>query len=200
MLTGAWATANRVQIGERQYQALLLDPLEIAEPELIERIAALAEAGIPVLALGPLPRRAPGLRDAEARDARVRAAAKQLAAKVVRVPNPDALEALLAKHVAGGLVEPAPGTRLTASLERRRSPAGDILLVFNESWSPDSAGLRFKRAGARLTLWDPRSGSRTLLRERVAVGDVVSLELEPAETLILTLGSVPEETVLNAHP
>ena len=33
MLTGARATANSVQIGERQYRALLLDPIEIAEPE-----------------------------------------------------------------------------------------------------------------------------------------------------------------------
>ena len=74
------------------------------------------------------------------------------------------------------------------------------MLVFNESWSPQSAALRFKRPGARLTLWNPRSGTRTLLRERVAVGDVVSIELEPAETLILTLGSVPEETLVNAHP
>ena len=74
------------------------------------------------------------------------------------------------------------------SLERRRSAAGETLLVFNESWSPRKARLHFTRAGGVLTLWDPRSGSRVRLREHVKAGDIVAIELDAAETLILTLG------------
>jgi hypothetical protein len=187
MLAGARATEGTFSVGARQYRAILLDPLEVAEPALVEGIAALAEAGIPVLALGPLPRRAPGLRDAKARDGRVRAAAERLSGLVVRVPDPEQLEALLANHVQSGLVEPPPGGSLAVSLERRQSRAGDTLLVFNESWSPRRASLRFTRAGGTLVRWDPHDGSRTTLRERVAAGDVVPVELAAAETLILTL-------------
>jgi hypothetical protein len=188
MLAGARPTQGACDIGARQYRSVLLDPLEIAEPALVESIAAIAEAGIPVLALGRLPRRAPGLRDAEARDQRVRAATKRLSKLVVNVPTPDRLEPLLEQHVKSTLVEPPPGASLSVSLERRRSSAGDTLLVFNESWSPRQSRLRLTRAGGVLTLWDPRSGSRVKLRERVKAGDIVSVELDAAETLILTLG------------
>jgi len=188
MLAGARASKGVCHIGARHYRALLLDPLEIAEPALIERIAALAEAGIPVLALGPLPSRAPGLRDAQARDRRVRAATKRLSELVVRVPSPERLDALLAQQVESSLIEPPAGASLSVSLERRHSPAGDTLLVFNESWSPRRERLRFTRAGGPLILWDPRSGSRTTLRKHVTPGDLVPLELAAAQTLILTLG------------
>jgi hypothetical protein len=188
MLAGAKAAQGACEIGARRYRAVILDPLEIAEPALVERIVAIAEAGIPVLALGELPRRAPGLRDAEARDRRVRAAAKRLAELVVPVPDPERLGSLLEQHVKTSLVEPPADTRLSASLERRRSAAGETLLVFNESWSALASRLRFTRAGGPLTLWNPRSGSRVKLRERVKPGEIIALDLEPAETLILTLG------------
>jgi hypothetical protein len=188
MLAGARPTQGACNIGARQYRLVLLDPLEIAEPALVESIAAIAEAGIPVLALGRLPRRAPGLRDAEARDQRVRAATKRLSKLVVTVQAPDRLESLLERHVKSTLVEAPPGARLSVSLERRRSSAGDTLLVFNESWSPRRSRLRFTRAGGVLTLWDPRSGSQLRLREHVKAGDIISVELDAAETLILTLG------------
>ncbi len=74
------------------------------------------------------------------------------------------------------------------SLERRHGRAGDTLLVFNEAWSPRQARLRFTRAGEELAVWDPRSGSRRLLRTHVKEGEVVPLDLDAAETLILTLG------------
>ena len=189
MLSGAVPRRDAVQIGARTYRAVLLDPLEIAEPALVERLADIAEAGIPVLALGALPRRAPGLRDAEARDRRVQAATKRLASLVVQVRNPDRLEALLGQHVTATLVEPPPGGNLAVSLERRHSRAGDTLLVFNESWAPTTARLRFTRAGGPLTLWDPRTGSHTTLRDHVQPGDIVPVELDAAQSLILTLAS-----------
>ncbi len=177
----------QLRIVGREVQAAAHGHFEIAEPDLVESIAAIAEAGIPVMALGSLPRRAPGLHDAKARDERVRAAAVRLAGLVVRVPAPEALEALLEQHVKGTVVEPPPGVALRVSLEQRRSLAGDTLLVFNESWKPRHARLRFTRAGGVLMLWDPRTGSRVKLREQVEAGDVVPLELESAETVILTL-------------
>jgi hypothetical protein len=189
MLSGASVVGDTLRIGSGSYRALLLDPLEVAEPELVENIAVIAEAGIPVLTLGALPQRAPGLHNAESRDAKVRAATKRLAAAVVRVDQADELEPLLARHVKGALVEPVPGKRLTVSVDRRRSAAGDTLLIFNESWSPNKAKLRFTRAGETLILWDPRTGSRRRLQERIQEGEVMSVDLQSAECLILTIGS-----------
>jgi hypothetical protein len=187
MLAGARVTPGAFRVGAREYRALLLDPLEVAEPALVERVARIAGSGVPVLALGALPRRAPGLRDASTRDERVRAASKQLAELAIPVPDPERLEGRLAEHVRGSLVEPAPGARLSVSLERRRSGAGETLLVFNESRSSRQSELRFTRSGGALTLWDPRTGRRSGLRERVRTGDLLTVLLEPAEATILTL-------------
>ena len=188
MLAGANATEGGFRVGARRYRALLLDPLDVAEPELVESVAALAEAGVPVLTLGALPTRAPGLRDAAARDARVRDASKHLSRRAVPVADAGRLEPLLEQHVKNSLVEPPEGARFSASLERRRAPSGDILLIFNESWDPLRSQLRFVRAGGPLVLWNPRTGSRETLRERITAGDIITVELEPAETRILKLG------------
>ncbi|MCP4004826.1 MAG: hypothetical protein GY725_11570 [bacterium] len=190
MLAAARVEQGRVRIGAQTYRAVLLDPVEVATPALVERLVRIAEAGIPVLALGALPERATGFRDAKMRDARVRAALEALSARVLRVGQTDSLEALLKKHVRPGLVEPVSGENLAVSLDRRRIEAGDTLLLVNESWSSHVARLRFVRAGGELRRWDPRSGASERLRESVAAGDEIALKLEAAESLILTLRSL----------
>ncbi|MGI9430974.1 MAG: glycosyl hydrolase, partial [Myxococcota bacterium] len=188
MLAGATPIDGGFEVGARRYRALLVDPLGVAEPGLVEKIATLAEKGVPVLTLGILPRRAPGLRDAENRDPRVLTARNRLVVRAIPVPDAAALEPALARHVRSTLVEPPAGERLSVSLERRRSPAGDILLAFNESWSPQKSTLRFTRAGGALIAWDPHTGEQSTLREAVQGGDPITLDFEPAETKILTLG------------
>ena len=103
---------------------------------------------------------------------------------------PGVLTAFLEENVRSTLVEPVPGSRLAVSIERRRSAAGDTLLVFNESWSPRTTRLRFARGGGALKLWDPHHGFQRGLRERVEVGDIVELDLDPVESLVLTLDSL----------
>jgi len=174
-------------IGRGHYRALLLDPLEVASPKLAERIAEIAEAGIPVLSLGPLPQRAPGLADAAARDRRVRAACARISRHVIRVPAPERLARLLARYVGNDLAGPEPGGSLGVSLERRHNARGDTLLLVNESWSSRPARLRFLRAGRTLTLWDPWTGARKTLRKKVALGDIVEIPLGAGESKILTL-------------
>ena len=88
----------------------------------------------------------------------------------------------------GAVVEPLPEESLTLSLETRKTPHGHILFVFNESWSPTKQTLRFTRDGSDLTLWDPWTGKRRILKGNVSVGETVTLELEPTQSLILTVG------------
>ena len=179
---------GRFRVGARTYGGLLLDPLPIADPVLVEKILALTQAGVPVVALGDLPTRAPGLRDAEVRDERVRNAVKKLEQKVIRADSGDPLASRLKETVHGAVVEPLPGESLSLSLERRETPHGDIVLVFNESWSPTKQTVRFTREGLDLTLWDPSTGKRRRLKEKVAAGESLTLEMKPVEALILTLG------------
>lgn len=201
MLARAKPINGEIVIGAQRYRALLLDSLEIAEPALVESIAAIAEAGIAVVALGRLPSRAPGLgRGAEDRDRRVRAAKERISKRVVYLGSSDRLESTLSQRVKSTLVEPDEGASLSVSLERRRSEAGETLLVFNESWSPQTAKLRFVRGGGTLTLWNPMSGNHERLLERVEPGTVMPLKLEPAETLILTLAASSAKVVSNPLP
>jgi hypothetical protein len=188
MLSAARVADGGCRIGAGRYRAILLDPLEIAEPELMEALATIAEAGVPVVALGALPRRAPGLRDAQARDMRVAQALERLKKHIIRVGDPARLEAVLQASVASSLVEPVPPSALAVSLERRRTRSAETLFVFNESWSPRRERLRFTRGGGPLTRWDPRTGERRVMRPRVKAGDVIEVELGAAESLILTLG------------
>ena len=187
MLSEAIPEEGGFRVGARKYRALLIDPLPIADPFLVEQILELAESGMPVIALGELPRRAPGFRNTEKRDQRVQAATRKLSALIPRVNEGAELEAELEKRVSSGLVEPIPGKSLGLSLDRRETEQGDILFVFNESWSSVRESLRFTRDGFNLTLWDPRTGERRRLREKVVAGDRVILELEAAESLVLTL-------------
>jgi hypothetical protein len=185
MLTAAQAVDGGVAIGARRYRALLLDPLDVAEPELVEALARVGEAGVPILTLGALPKRAPGHHDSATRDARVRNAVRQLAKNTLAARG-SRLEGALERVVRGAVVEPAADP-LTVSLERRATPSGDLVLVVNESWSETVAHLSFLRAGGELAVWDPWSGEKISLRKRVAVGDTVGLALEAAQSLVLTL-------------
>ena len=106
---------------------------------------------------------------------------------MILVPDEKSLVQQLQKHVTGSFVEPLSGEKLIVSIEKRRADAGDIALLFNESWSPLETRLRFTRSGERLALWVPLSGKRTDLKENVNAGDVITVQLKPAETLILTL-------------
>jgi hypothetical protein len=190
MLTGARVEGGKLAIGAARYRALLLDPMRVAEPGLVRSIAKIAEAGVPVLALGALPERAPGLHGADVRDARVREARVRIDSLVIPV-RVNQLERALADYVAGDLVEPVAGERLDVAIARRRSAAGDVLFVFNESWSARKSRLRFVQGGGPLTQWDPASGERTVLRARVEPGEVVELALGPAGSAILSLGRMP---------
>ena len=66
--------------------------------------------------------------------------------------------------------------------------ACNIVLVFNESWSHTKQTVCFTREGLDLTLWDPSTGKRRRLKEKVAAGESLTLEMKPVEALILTLG------------
>ena len=185
-------TGGRFQIGAQVYQALLLDSVPAANQPLVDAVGSLVKSGTPVMGLGALPTRALGWKDAELRDRRVRQAVGAWAGQVTRVDPTKNLEHVLQREVRPALFGPQSGERFGFSMERRTTPAGDLALIFNESWSPVDAALTLQRSGTKLMVWDPATGNRRILAERPRKGQEFTIELKPAESLIVSLGQDDE--------
>jgi hypothetical protein len=185
-LLGARVETGFFRVGAARYRALVLDPMQVADPELVQRVLAIAGAGIPILAIGTLPTRAPGLANAGIRDAAVRKGVAKLREVVVRVESEEHLAEALAKlKLEGPLVE-ARGDSMRFSVEHRRTAEEHVLLVFNESWSTTRQRLRLNVGRGRVVRWDPGTGER---RELVAPSKgprTFELTLEPAESIVLS--------------
>jgi hypothetical protein len=186
-LRSARVEAGSLRIGAARYRALLLDPIQVATPELVQRVLAVARAGIPVLAIGALPTRAPGLVDAEARDVVVRESVAQLREAVVRVSSENDLAAALRELKLEGPLVAASEHSLRFSIDHRRTRDEHLFLVFNESWSATRQTLRLKVGSGDVALWDPRTGERTELVVAREGERTFELALEPAESIILTV-------------
>jgi hypothetical protein len=187
-LRGARIESGSLRVGAARYRALLLDPMHAAEPELVQRVLAAARAGIPVLAIGALPTRAPGLADAQARDSAVRESVAQLQAAVMRIPGEEGLaEALRELELEGPLVA-ASGKALRFSVDHRRTRDEHVLLVFNESWSTTRQTLRLNVGGGDVVIWDPRTGEKRGLAVPREGARTFEMALEPAQSIILTVG------------
>ena len=162
--------------------------MEVAEPALLARALAAARAGIPVIAIGELAKRAPGLVDAEARDAAVREGVAQLKKVAVRVDSERQLaQALLELELDGPLVA-ADAAPLRFSVEHRVTADGHILLVFNESWSTTRQKLLLKVGDGPIVRWDPGTGQRAEIASNRAEPRSFELVLEPAASIVLTTG------------
>ena len=181
-------TGGRFQIGAQVYQGLLLDSVPAANQPLVAAVGSLVKSGTPVMGLGALPTRALGWKDAVPRDRRIRQAVAEWAGQVIRVDPTKNLEQVLEREVRPPLFGPRSGEQFGFSMERRTTPAGDLALIFNESWSPVDAVLTLKRSGTKLTVWDPVTGNRRILAETPRQGQEFTIALKPAESLIVSLG------------
>ena len=186
-LRGARVEGLRLCMGAACYRALLLDPMHAAEPALVERVLAVARAGIPVIAIGELPVRALGLRDATARDVALRAKVAELAKLALRVPREEDLARALETLPFEGPLEAASGKPLRFSVDHRRTGGEHILLVFNESWSTTRQKLRVNVGSGDVVPWDPRKGEpRGAVVKRGGPREF-ELVLGPAESVVLTV-------------
>ena len=189
MLSGAQPLpGGAFRVGAQTYRFLLLDPLESAEPELVQSVAALVASGTPVAALGVLPHRAPGWHDARQRDKVVAESTAQWAGAIFQCISRGDVGGLVRDHVQPEfLALEDEGGQSTLALAKRQTNAGYITLLFNESWSGERAQFTLTRGGSSLTLWDPWSGERRVLAEHPVRGDRFELEVGPAESWLLTM-------------
>ena len=118
-LVTAHVKNDRLQVGEASYRALLIDDLSIASPDLLEQIATIARAGIPVLWQGQFPARAPGWAEHQRRDAAVRELSVELHKLVSRSATVEQSIAALAASGVESLLQPVDAEQSQAAY---RSP------------------------------------------------------------------------------
>ena len=149
-------------IGAARYRALLVDrtPAGI-EPEVVEALQRAAEAGVPVILAADLPTRAPGLRDADARDARVRAAVSALATRAERAAGSDDVPAALARRGVHPVLSVTDGTATLSTLVRELPDGSRLVLLFNEGRDDARWTVRLATAAAGAQLLDPETGAAT---------------------------------------
>jgi len=228
LLTAATALpGGRVQIAQCSYAAILIDPMEAAEPEMMATLVELASRGVPILALGDLPSRAVGYSDHKARDLRVAESSRRLQKHIDTMEathleaghggcsfvcgspfskgrrkrtTVDEIASLLGRHVKCSFIEPSKdvlGKPFAASIMQRATEDGDALYLFNEAWRPRTVSMRFVVDGGCLVKWNPSTGSRELLAESVTAGHVLHLRFAVAEVIVLTLERTSTQM---AHP
>jgi len=162
-LLDARVTGQRLSVGHADYAALLIDELDIVEPELLLRIQEIAQAGIPVIWQGVMPQRARGWADHESRDQRVKALSAQLAETVFRAGSiTGAVAALREADVSGMLVPVMPGDFKLRSNHRRLAGA-ELLLLFNETDSDVTRTFHAVGSWESVHLLDPVTGEYELL-------------------------------------
>ncbi len=156
-LSEAVAGNGSFTVGAAGYDALLLTDLDVASPELMSSIEAIADAGIPVVVIGELPGRAVGLVDYQQRDAAVQSSVNRLKSKVVAVSGADVLgTALLDAGVEPSLV-PAGG-EFAFSIDHRQVDDGDVLFLFNEWGEQRTQSLALSPSASRALVYDPVDG------------------------------------------
>jgi hypothetical protein len=175
-----------LRVGEASYRALLIEDLDVASPELLAAVETVAAAGVPVMVLGELPRRAPGWADHERRDDQVRSAAARLSVAVTSPVSPSELGSALMSAGVAPAARAAHGGALSVSLERRATRHEDILLVFNESDAAVTERLRVNLEVTSLRLFDPEQ-AQPVAEGRLAAGHTLDIHVPARRWRILVL-------------
>lgn len=173
-------------VGAARYRALLLDQtLAGIEPEVAEALRHAAEAGVPVIVAAALPSRATGLRDADARDARVRAALSALATRAERVSGSGDVPAALARRGVQPVLSVGDGAATLSTLVRELADGSRVVLLFNEGRDDARWTVRLAVPAARAELLDPETGTATAAALRD--GSTLDVALPAARARVLLL-------------
>jgi hypothetical protein len=169
------------------YPVLILPAVTRLPLSAYRKIAAYAQAGGKVIALGKTPSLAPGLLE-QPRSAEI-AALSQALFTGAKHPGIDLDFTAGLAETLHGLLAPdldARGEREGLGFIHRRLPASDLYFVANTSNRPVRASIRFRAARAEIASWDPDSGS-VLSSEKVEKTKRLALQLAPYESRVFVL-------------
>ena len=144
-----------------------------------------AEARVPVVLAVDLPSRATGLRDATARDARVRAAVAALAPLVERASDTGDIPRALARHGVQPVLSVTDGAATLSTLVRDLADGSRLVLLFNEGREDARWTVRLAAPADRAELLDPETGAATPVALRG--GGELDVMLPAARARVLSL-------------
>lgn len=167
-----------------QYPVLVLPRVERISPETMQAIAAYVANGGKVIAIGALPGRAPGLKNAQQLTAEVQSISQQLAgSKDVRIVAGDgdlgaALQSALAPDVQ------LSGGSSDIGFIHRKLPDSDIYFLANTSNRPVKTTAAFRAARKAVSSWDPFTGRMQSLAS-------MTMQLAPYESRVIVFTDEP---------
>ncbi len=172
-----------------RYRAVILPRCGLMPPQTLARLAELANSGMAVLSIGPLPGDVPGLGNLEARRAEL---AERLAA-LRALPNVVEAETLEAGLGAVPLRREAAVDHGIAFV-RRRMEDGHAWFLVNRGDAPFDGWLPLSTGGAAAALFDPMTGASGMIPLRAENGGcAVRLELMPGQSGIVRVYDTPRE-------
>ena len=203
-----------IRFGARSYNTLLLMEVESLEPETAERIASFVAAGGRVIAIGKIPCKGLGFKDADAKDARVKAIIDRTVAahpdRFIRVDAPagDILGWYRGLQAEYGLT---PYAKISApdrflSMNYYKSGGKDIYFLVNSSIERTiQTRVEFPAAVAaeQAWLWNAETGERHMLGVQ---NGAIELCLTPAEAKFIVFekdcsgAMLPAPAPRNANP
>lgn len=172
--------------GGHRYSTLILPNVGSMRAEAAEELARFAEAGLPILSIGPLPRRETGYLDSDQRDARVRAATARIAVAGGVQIDPDGLAATLGAVGVSPNLRFASPSRDLLFVERQSGPLR-IFFVHNRGAGERDASFVVSSVG-RIERLDAMSGTRAAVRSEAAAGGMrVHLPLAAGGSALLVI-------------
>lgn len=169
-----------LRIGDFQFRALVLPPLEVLPTDVAKLFIAFARAGGTVFLLGDLPF---GSTERGANDPDMKRLMNELRAQPTVTSAPNGIEALLRQEPPAlrsrlRFDDGAPG--LLAS--HRRVDGRDFFWLANNDATPRSCRITVERARGEATFWNCETGGiQPLASREESGGSRVTLTLEPFE-------------------
>lgn len=187
-LQQAYVKDTALSVGYAEYDALLINRLSVAEPALLAQVLAIARAGIPVIWQGPLPLRAPGWAEHQARDSEVQTLAQKISITVLQRASEALAVAALAESGVHGVLQAADQRSISLRLNHRVLKDAELVLLYNETAEDISASFRTVPSYGHIQLLDPETGNRTTIN---ASAGEFTVAIPATRTRLLLLAHTP---------
>jgi len=178
-----------LSVGHAEYDALLINRMSVAAPALLARVLAIARAGVPVIWQGPLPLRAPGWAEHQARDSEVQALAQQLSISVLQRDSEAQVVAALVESGVHGVLQAADQGSMTLRLNHRVLKGAELILLYNETAEDVSASFQTVPSYRHIQLLNPETGNRIAIN---AGADEFTVTVPAARTRLLLFTNTPK--------
>lgn len=183
-LASSSSSNGSLRVGEASFQALLIDGLSAAAPEMLEAVVDATDAGVPVIWAGDFPTRADGWVDATRRDAEVAALVETLRSRVRVVSSVEQIPSAITAEGVTPPLRPVDAAGLGISVAGRQVSGGEIYFLFNESYEARTDDMRIEVSFSDARLLDPETGET----EAPIIEDgVLTITLQAARGKVLWL-------------